>query len=98
MNDRLCGCGYREILHRDDSSGGAYCELAKARHELVCLRTEVARVEKYLREAIASDLFGGAWSRGRREGLQEALNAIAFEQADDALERLARAGALEAEG
>ena len=30
----LCGCGYRESLHKVSGQGGAYCELAKARHLL----------------------------------------------------------------
>jgi hypothetical protein len=32
-DDSLCGCGYRQSLHRVGSEGGVYCLIAKLRHE-----------------------------------------------------------------
>lgn len=43
--DTLCGCGYRQSLHKVEASdGGVYCQLAAARWTVASL---VARLEGY---------------------------------------------------
>ena len=48
--DRLCGCGYRESLHKASPiGGGAYCELAETRHLLTAQAQEIEQLKAALK-------------------------------------------------
>jgi len=68
--DRLCGCGYREVLHKVDSQGSVYCQLAKAR--ALCRQAEHERDAERRLRAVDAAHHMDAEQAGRQAGLEEA--------------------------
>ena len=76
----LCGCGYRESLHKVSGQGGAYCELAKVRHVLLTLVEENQQLRSQLAELGCKyydeqDGVTPGWRNERAEALQAELVA-----------------------
>lgn len=84
-SDRLCGCGYRESLHKSDPERSTYCELAELRCKLrqaAALRVAVEAfqaAEREWEEATADASPTGAERRNAAYDAREAAKARLLE-------------------